>query len=108
MKFNDALERFNNPVTQAKVDEAINKQEAGENLTTQEQKLVNEALAYDTFNDLDTMTLEEVQQMFEMLKGVRAESILRLKSRRLARAAEAKRVSNEVTNQAKHLSLIHI
>ena len=84
----EALEKIANSIDQDAVDALIEKAMNGETLTTKERAQLDRALAYDTFADLATMELEDVQQLYEQLKDARTESIARLKSRRLMRAEE--------------------
>ena len=73
----------------------------GETLTQKEQALLNLALAFDTFGDVSNMNLEEVQELMQQVKDVRAESIAVFKSRRLARAEANRKMEEEADNQIK-------
>jgi hypothetical protein len=84
------------------VDEAIQKQLIGEALSVKEQRILNQALAFDTFSDLNVMELEDVQKVFEDLKVTRAESIARLKSNRALRAADNMAMNAEAETQIKN------
>ena len=81
------------------INEAIAKIENGEEITSREQQLVQLQLAYDTFADIETMTLEEVQQLLSEMKKIKKEGILKFKTRRLQRAADAKAIQEEATEQ---------
>jgi len=83
------------------IDNALSLAQKGENLTLREEELVQLQLAYDTFADLDTMTLEEVQALLEDVKITRKESILRLDARREQRVAEAEAVAEQTNEQIK-------
>ncbi len=83
------------------IDNALSIAQKGENLTLREEELVQLQLAYDTFADLDTMTLEEVQALLEDVKITRKESILRLDARREQRVAEAEAVAEQTNEQIK-------
>ena len=83
------------------IDEIVNKEINGEKLTVQEEATLNKVLAFDNFGDILNMELEEVQDFLESLKDVRKESIVRLKSRRMLRAAENKIMNEEATNEIK-------
>ena len=85
----------------AMIDEVVAKEVAGEKLTSKEEALLNKALAFDTFADIQSMELEEVQKLFDALKDVRTESIKRLKSRRIQKAEENKRTIEQLTEQIK-------
>jgi uncharacterized protein YbjQ (UPF0145 family) len=86
----------------AMIDEVVAKEVAGEKLTSKEEALLNKALAFDTFADIQSMELEEVQKLFDALKDVRTESIKRLKSRRIQKAEENKRTIEQLTEQIKN------
>ena len=73
----------------------------GETLTQKEQALLNLALAFDTFGDVSNMSLEEVQDLMQQLKDVRADSIATFKSRRLARVEANKRMKEQADAQIK-------
>ncbi len=83
------------------IDNAIQKQINNEELTLQEESLMQLQLAYDQFSDLDTASLEVAQALLEDVKQQKAESILRFSNRRLQKAARAEAVSEEATNQIK-------
>jgi hypothetical protein len=96
------LEIMNELSDTAMIDEVVAKEVAGEKLTSKEEALLNKALAFDTFADIQSMELEEVQKLFDALKDVRTESIKRLKSRRIQRAEENKKNVDQVTDQIKN------
>ena len=73
----------------------------GETLTQKEQALLNLALAFDSFGGVSNMNLEEVQELMQQVKDVRAESIAVFKSRRLARAEANRKMEEEADNQIK-------
>lgn len=81
------------------IDEVVQKEIDGEKLTTKEQELLNKVLAFDTFADIQEMSLEDVSELYEGLKDVRKESISRLKSRRLEVAQENNQLRKEVADQ---------
>ena len=81
------------------IDEALAKQAAGETLTTKEQALLDKVLAFDTFGDILSMELEEVQDLLDGLKGIRSESIVRLNDKRAERAAQREAMTEEADNQ---------
>jgi GNAT superfamily N-acetyltransferase len=85
------------------ISEAIDKQNRGEKLTVQEQALLNKAYAYDTFGDLMNMELEDVQQLLEELEDARAESIMKLKTRREVRAMRMAAMREQANAQVAEL-----
>ena len=86
------------------INEAIMKQSRGEQLTVQEQTLLNKAYAFDTFGDLMSMELEDVQQLLNELEDARAESIQRLKTRREVRAMRYAALNEQATAQVSELN----
>ena len=97
----ELLEKIANSIDEAEVEELINSVMNGETLTTKERATLDRALAYDTFAELSTMELEDVQALYQDLKNTRAESIARLKSRRLIRAEESAALQAEVEGEIK-------
>jgi hypothetical protein len=85
----------------SEISNLIEKQQDGQKLTQKEQAKVNQALAFDTFGDVSNMSLEEVQDLMQQLKDVRAESIATFKSRRLARVEANKKMKEEAEAQIK-------
>lgn len=99
----EALDKIRTEIEskETEINEISMKIVRGKDITQKERQLHNLAMAYDTFGGINEASLEEVQQIFEMLKEERAESILRLKSRRLMRAELANEVAEETTAQIK-------
>jgi hypothetical protein len=85
----------------SEINSLIEKQQDGQKLTQIEQAKVNLALAMDTFGDVSNMSLEEVQDLMQQLKDVRAESIATFKSRRLARVEANKNMKEKADAQIK-------
>ena len=84
----------NNPA----VDMAVAKYMAREQLTTREQRLVDQAAAYDMLADLQDKSLEELEAIFEDFRLSAGFSRVALKNTRLARAARYKRVDEAATD----------
>lgn len=97
-----------NELAQADADgtlnEAILKEQRGEALTVKEQELLNKAYAFDTFADVMSMDLEEVQDLMSTLETERAEAIMRLKTRRQVRAAEYEAMNAQASAQVQELN----
>ena len=92
----------NNIVTNEQViTDILQRQRAGETITTREQSLVFDALAFDNFADVMNMDLNQVQQLMNRLQQIRGESIATFKSRRAQRVAQYEAQANEVTEQIK-------
>ena len=99
----EAMEELrNNIVTNEQViTDILQRQRAGETITTREQSLVFDALAFDNFADVMNMDLNQVQQLMNRLQQIRGESIATFKSRRAQRVAQYEAQANEVTEQIK-------
>ena len=97
----EALEKINTFLNDNanEINEALDKYTRGEQLTTKESRLLAQQLAYDSFAELSTASLEEVETLLAEVKQAKKESILRFKTRRLERAARAKAVADLVTEQ---------
>ena len=91
----DGLQAMMNEVNQAELEQAIEQvrinndpnalPESKTPLTTDQRKLIDKQMAIDTFGDVVTMELEDVNSLFNEVKLTRAESIARLNSRRAER-----------------------
>ena len=81
------------------IDSAIRKNLADEEITLEEESLIQLQAAYDQFADLENATLEEAQALLEDVKREKRESILRFNNRRLERAEENTRVEEEANAQ---------
>jgi hypothetical protein len=83
---------------------AIVKSLNNEKLTAKEQDLLNKAYAYDAFINVKDMQLEEVQNLFAVMKGRRSQSIMDLASKRMQRAAEYEALNAEASAQMRDLN----
>ena len=83
---------------------AIVKSLNNEKLTAKEQDLLNKAYAYDAFINVNDMQLEEVQNLFAVMKGRRSQSIMDLASKRMQRAAEYEALNAEASAQMRELN----
>ena len=81
------------------IDSAIRKNLADEEITLEEEGLMQLQAAYDQFADLENATLEEAQALLEDVKREKRESILRFNNRRLERAEENTRVEEAANAQ---------
>ncbi len=81
------------------IDEASRKVSNDEEISLQEESLLQLQLAYDQFADLNTASLEVAQALLEDVKQQKRESILRFNNRRLQKAADAAAIAEEATNQ---------
>jgi hypothetical protein len=95
----EAISRINDKlVNNPDVDLAVARYMAREQLTTREQRLVDEAAAFDMFGDLQEKSLEELEAIFEDIRLAAGFSRVALKNTRLARAARYKRVDDAATD----------
>ena len=78
---------------------ALDNIEEGKTLTAKERALIDKQIALDTFADVMTMSLEEVNQLFEEVKTIRAESIARLNNRREARRIAVNNIKEKFNEQ---------
>jgi hypothetical protein len=99
----------NDTVALANIAEEISDTEAIDNilvkslieeveLTTQEQRLLDKATAFDSFSDLMGMNIEQLTDVFNSLKEERAASIVRLKENRKARALMYKAIIDQAND----------
>jgi hypothetical protein len=79
------------------IDKSLNNQK----LTKKEQDLLNKAMAYDTFSNIMNMELEQVNDLYKMMKGARAQSIMNLAANRAARSAMYTALNEEASNQVR-------
>ena len=77
------------------LEEAMEKQAEGKPLTSKEESLLGQAYAFDTFSDLNTMSLEDTKEILNELKAIRKGSIAQLKSNRALRAEDNQILSKE-------------
>jgi hypothetical protein len=75
--------------------------EEGRKPNRKQQQMIDRQIALDTFADVLTMNLEDVNALFEEVKLTRAESIARLNNRRELRNAEVDGLKNVANNQMK-------
>ena len=83
------------------IQDALDKESAGEELTTLERDLLDKVYAFDTFADILNMELEEVQDLLDGLKGVRSASIVRLNEKRADRVAQREAMTAAADEQIK-------
>jgi len=95
----EAIAKIEQALVPELINEATQKELRGEKLTSKESNLLDLALAYDMFGDLNEKSLEDVQSLFEELKEAKAESIARLNEIRQQRAERADRLKSEVDQQ---------
>ena len=81
------------------IDAAQIKLVNGEEITLEEESLIQLQLAFDQFAGLDTASLEEAQQLLKDVKLQKKESILRFNTRRLKIAEDRAARSELATNQ---------
>jgi hypothetical protein len=77
------------------IDEILIKESNGEKLSVDENKILNQVLAFDTLGDIANMSLDEVNVVLESLKDVRKESIIRFNKNRQKRVEAKKKLQEE-------------
>jgi len=80
---------------------ALEKQKRGENLTVAEITLINRALAFDTFANIQNLELEAVEGILRQLKDTKKASIALLNMSRLDRAGINNSIYTEATQEIK-------
>ena len=88
MEDTEALSRIRAVLSQnaSLIDDAFVKENEGQKLTQEERRLMNTQIAFETFSELESMTLEDTEALLEAIKNINAEWMLRLKNRREFRA----------------------
>ena len=84
-----------------RMTDAINKSLNNQKLTKKEQDLLNKAMAYDTFSNVMDMELEQVSDLFKLMKGARTQSIMNLAANRAARSAYYATLNEEASQQVR-------
>lgn len=82
------------------IGEAMLKEQRGETLTTNEERLLTRVQAFDTFGRVPEMELEEIQQLYDTIIQMKGESIANLKNiqeeRRRQRALKEAMVTEQI------------
>lgn len=99
----EAIQAIENTLDSDLINEATQKELRGEKLTSKESNILDLALAYDMFGDLNQVSLEDAQVLLEELKQARAESIQRLNEKRAAEAERIQRLRDEGKEQVENL-----
>jgi hypothetical protein len=84
-----------------RMTEAITKSLNNQKLTKKEQDLLNKAMAYDTFANVMDMELEQVSDLYNLMKGARTQSIMNLAANRAARSAAYALLNEEASQQVR-------
>jgi hypothetical protein len=83
------------------INDAIEKESKGEELTQKESRLLSRALAYDMFVNINDMSTQDIENLLEDLKTARSASIAILKSNRYARAQAGQLLADRATKEIK-------
>ena len=82
------------------IGEAMLKEQRGETLTTNQERLLTRVQAFDTFGRVPEMELEEIQQLYDTILQMKGESIANLKNiqeeRRRQRALKEAMVTEQI------------
>lgn len=95
----EAIQTIENTLDPDLINEATQKELRGEKLTSKESNILDLALAYDMFGDLNQVSLEDSQALLEELKQARAESIQRLNEKRAVEAGRIQKLKDEGKEQ---------
>ena len=79
----------------------LEKQARGEELTRKESELIDKAIALDTFGNIESLTLENTEELLEEIKEERRQARIRLDENREAFAKEVKAMQEEAVSQLK-------
>jgi hypothetical protein len=97
----DAMLELQNSVDENLYNEGMQAIDEGKKPTRKQQQMVDRQLALDTFSDVLTMNLEDVNALFEEVKKTRSESIARLNNNREARKIMTQEIKDALNNQMK-------
>ena len=97
----DGLASMANEVNQSELTKALDKMEQGEKLTRNERGLIDKQLALDTYSEVMSMELEDVNDLYSEVLITRAESIARLNNRKAARRNAVSEVKEDFSSQLK-------
>lgn len=92
---------LNDAESDGRMYDAINKSLNNQKLTKKEQDLLNKAMAYDTFANVMDMELEQVNDLYKLMKGARTQSIMNLAANRAARSAYYATLNEEASKQVR-------
>ncbi len=95
----EALEQLADSVRDERITEILQKQEEGKKLTSKEKLLLDRRIALDSFSDVMTMELEDVQELLQDVKSARKESIQRLNNRKEERRKKVEEKQKEFNEQ---------
>lgn len=95
----EALQELADSVRDEIITKILQKQEQGEKLTSKERLLLDRRIALDSFGDVMTMELEDVQELLEDVKSARKESIQRLNNRKEERRQKVEEKQKEFNEQ---------
>jgi hypothetical protein len=98
----DSMLELQNSVDERLYNEGVQAIEEGNKPSRKQQEMLDRQLALDTFSDVLTMNLEEVNALFEEVKVTRAESIGRLNNRRALRKMMSEAIKTAINNQIRN------
>ena len=97
----DGLASMAMEVDQSELTKALDKMEQGKKLTRNERGLIDKQLALDTYSEVMSMELEDVNDLYSEVLITRAESIARLNNRKEARRNAVTEVKEDFSAQLK-------
>ena len=95
----DSMLELQNSIDENLYNEGVQAIEEGRKPTTKQQVMLDRQLALDTFADVLTMNLEDVNALFEEVKKTRGESIARLNNRRQLRKMMTQSIKDSINDQ---------
>ena len=95
----DGLIEMQNEIDQDFLSEALNDLDSGKKITEKQRAVIDKQIALDSFSDVQSMSLEDVNELLKDVKLTRSESIARLNNRRLARKQAVDEIKSQFKSQ---------
>jgi hypothetical protein len=95
---------LDNATNDGSMGRALNKSLSNQKLTSKERDLLNKLEAYEMLLNVKDMQLEEVNDLFKVLKGRRTQAIMNYASNRVHMAAVIEQINQEATEQVQALN----
>jgi ribosomal protein S18 acetylase RimI-like enzyme len=102
-KIDERSQKYEDAAVDGTLAELYRKQENNEDLTSQEQELLDEVTAFDLLRDINLMDIEQLNEVMNVLQTVNKEAIKSLKIKRLERSAEFDALNASANNQLRQM-----
>jgi ribosomal protein S18 acetylase RimI-like enzyme len=102
-KISERSQKYEDAAIDGTLAELYRKQENGEDLTSQEQELLDEVTAFDLLRDINLMDIEQLNEVMNVLQTLNKEAIKSLKIKRLERSATFDALKASANNQLKQM-----